>query len=169
MTVDRETKKQGLPYNYINRAACPINILLCINDIMNQSYFGNLVYSEQLSWYSTTFKVDGYTIDMSISGREESTDFDSAETLVVNLLQKISQVHEYISNEMYEIYRKEWANLLFKASKTKFKRSINLNSIVVFVTGDLDMYFSDSGLFKGHDVVVRYSINRGFYNCRLTG
>ncbi len=30
MAVDRETKKQGLPYNYISRAACPINILLGI-------------------------------------------------------------------------------------------------------------------------------------------
>ena len=136
---------------------------------MNSEYLGSLKYDENIKWYSCPFDYLGLSIELSICSKNQEIDLDTVENLLKSLRSKNTEIKEYIEQEYYPLYKQNWAPLLFKASRASFQKKLEPNSIVVYVSGELDVYFNDSGLFKGHDVVVRFGELKGFHNVRLSG
>ncbi|WP_065204395.1 DUF2262 domain-containing protein [Shewanella woodyi] len=135
---------------------------------MNHSFFGEVEFSESLKLHTSSIKLEGLSLPVYISVTEGRVDLNSAAELMKELKNRFSTIYDYIEGEMYDLYRKEWAGF-FKSSKRKFQQKINPNSIVIYSDQTLDIYFNDGGLFKGHDIVVRFSKEQGFFNQRLTG
>lgn len=136
---------------------------------MKDNYFGEIEYSKQLDWYSCTLDIDSIPVFLSISAEKGEVDLKKAKALILELKPQLNSAKEYVESKMYECYCKEWSNFLFKANRKKFKEKLILNSVVIFISGEADLYFSDNGLFKGHDVVLRYNGKIGFFNERLSG
>lgn len=134
---------------------------------MKDNYFGELEYSEQLGWYSCTLYIDSTPVFLSISAEEGKVDLEKAKALILELKPRVNSAKEYVESKMYECYCKEWSFFLFRANRNKFKEKLILNSVVIFLSGEADLYFSDNGLFKGHDVVLRYNSKTGFFQRTL--
>tara|TARA_R110001592_G_scaffold361151_1_gene671120 strand:- start:57 stop:467 length:411 start_codon:yes stop_codon:yes gene_type:complete len=136
---------------------------------MNSEFFGELQYEENAEWYTCNFDYLGLPIELSIDSENEKVDLKAAENIINALVSRNIEIKEYIEQEYYPLYKQTWAPILFKASRKNFKKRLEPNGIVIYVTGELDVYFNDGGLFKGHDVVVRFDKEQGFYNARLSG
>jgi hypothetical protein len=136
---------------------------------MEDSYFGQLKYSEDLDWYSREIKLYGSNVSLNIKAEKGSVDLRKSEKLIEALNKKIPKVRDVIADELYDIYREEWAGRLFKVNRDKFKDKLELEAVVIHRTNDLDLYFKDGGLFSDHVVVVRFSLDKGFHNVVLSG
>lgn len=123
--------------------------------ILDDGFFGALVFDRLLDQFEGKRKLGGDTYSISIYNPGGGTKIDarSAQKRVEYFEANLPGIRKKIAARMFDLYNSNWQSL-GKLSLRDFMGKIKLDAVSLSTSGDMEIYFSDGGLFEGHSIII---------------
>lgn len=131
-------------------------------------YFGKLKLDRRLNWLVTKrWKgFSRYTIHIDRDG--ETYDARQAWEKIQFVESHLKAIRAAIVEHLFGIYDSNWESL-GKLTPAQFTRKTKLQSVTIRTDGGVEVWFSDGGLFLGHDIVVSIDPDNQIKSAHLAG
>ena len=151
--------------NYRNELDTPV--------ILKNDTFGKLTLDRSVNWFEGYVRMGLRKIRVSIEPQSVS-DVGSAvlvaEGVWANRKILVESAKEQAVTELLDDKNSSWLNDgESSVTADDFKKLMKLSSITIREEGGYDFWFSDGGLFWGHDIEVIGDDTKGFYQAGIQG
>lgn len=126
---------------------------------------GIFIRNRELGWMEGEVEWLGRKVDAMLEARLPG-DLALQEKCLARLLADQAahdgQMRTAIIAGLYALWRDDWRNEAPLLAPADFAAAMALRSITIQQEGAIELWFDDSGLFAGHEVLVRGSLGTGF-------